>query len=309
MYKRLLICTSLLALGACGGGGPTDGGPTDPFANLPKVGPGEEFPKEGGFEADTTTVQTTFNADGSINPFTGPHAGVSAVSAEANDGDDEGGMVRLATRDGVVEVNFEEVDFDNDDHVDSLLDGSLIAITDADGSTFITYDESEIAGSNFAEFGAWAQLPSRDADPVAGTVVSYGVVGAPTAATNVPTSGSATYQGKSIGGVSAPNTPFALTTSDVTITTPDFREVTFRSGNTRADFPGQSGSERVEDLDFVTTGTISGNGFTADGDGMTTNGNFYGPNGEEVGGTFRGDRGQSGVNYGGSFGAAKVDPR
>jgi len=64
------------------------------------------------------------------------------------------------------------------------------------------------------------------------------------------------------------------------------------------------------ELDFSGTGNVSGNTFTADVSGSgagagingTANGVFYGPDAEEVGGTFS-TQGTGGVSYIGAYGA------
>ncbi|MFY0618329.1 transferrin-binding protein-like solute binding protein [Shimia sp.] len=125
--------------------------------------------------------------------------------------------------------------------------------------------------------------------------VSVGSFGHTTAASDVPTSGSATYRGNSIGYAVGTDQRAYMAESEIAITTSDFNTVSMSSTNTTIR-PISGGAMSVANqLNFNGTGTISGTGFTANIAGTapisstttgTAEGTFYGDGADEVGGTF-----------------------
>ncbi len=140
--------------------------------------------------------------------------------------------------------------------------------------------------------------------------VSVGSFGSRTAASNVPTSGTATYQGTSVGMVVTTDGRAVVAESQIGMTTSDFSNINVASTNTYVRELDGGSAWRGQHLDFVGSGTIDGNEFSANINGVTTfsatstgtlNGAFYGDNAEEIGGTFE-MNGAIG-NYTGAFGA------
>ena len=165
------------------------------------------------------------------------------------------------------------------------------------------------AGHEYQTFGWWSGVPSATASR------SWGAVsfGRRTEAANLPDT-QATYAAKSVGLQTDHGNAYS-TTSDISISTADYTNVTISSTNTmRAEImpDGNSGPEtRAVGLDFTGTGAVTGSGFEANisersivnpRTGMAV-GWFYGPNAEEVGGTF--NLGWRSSHYIGAFGGKK----
>lgn len=297
MKKSILITVSLLALGACGGGGgggdTTGGGGLD-FSNPVALQPGQsldDLPEGVAVSAPVSAVTASITNTGTFGEFSGPQAGTVVASAER--GEDGPAAFRYT-------VGGTTVQFDGDVEESSDLNGAVGTATDADGTIEIFMENSDL---EFVEFGGWGQFPADDSDPAVGTPIFFGTIGAPIAS---PTSGNATYTGKSVGIDNGGGT-IRLTTSDMSVNT-DFSTVTVTSSNTLTQDVGSDiDTVPVPDpsLDFTTSpGTVSSTGYTATAGGMNVNGAFFGPNAEETGGTFHGVSG-AGTNYGGAFAAAQ----
>ena len=292
MYKKLLICASLLALGACGGGGGSSGSASTGGGGTGGGGTGIGADNQP-FTITGQAVSAQFTTPG-VSAFSGPQTLTVNGSADTTgDGPDQVDLITGGTTTTVTDAVEEDLN----------LNGRVLTETDADGTILVTTDVSDESSFEFTVFGGWTQGAGVDADPVPGQVVSFGVAGIP--ASTLP-SGSATYSGNSVG-LASDGTDILLTTSDVTVTT-DFSAVTVTSSGTLSQNIGDDSdvdqpTESASMLDFTSSGTVSGTGYTATGGGMQVNGAFYGPNAEETGGVFQGAPG--GVNYGGAFGAAR----
>lgn len=108
----------------------------------------------------------------------------------------------------------------------------------------------------------------------------YLTYGQPTPDTSMPTTGSATYRGTAINGLNTPEVP--------------------------ATFVVNYGTKQIDgniNNQISLNGTILGNRFSGSKDGIRMNGRFFGPNAEELGGTYSSIRNPDGVV--GSFGARK----
>lgn len=156
-------------------------------------------------------------------------------------------------------------------------------------------------------FGLWEQ------DPNAGLVgagsggrrISAGAMPSPRFTTG-------THTGKARGYSSFSGT-ISTTAADVRIVT-DFSTANFTTSNTTRqgiDVPSTPSAEPEHDMNGTLTVTGAGlSGTVSSGDGVEVNvgpvtvtGTFYGPNAEEVGGTFT-NNGATG-NFFGAFGAAR----
>ncbi|WP_299424794.1 transferrin-binding protein-like solute binding protein [uncultured Shimia sp.] len=157
-------------------------------------------------------------------------------------------------------------------------------------------------------YGAWYDLDRSN--PTTGA----GHYGAATPKPDMPNSGSASYRGKGLG-IANHDGIHSDTNFDVTVTTSDFSTISVQSSNTtwtdgaykkRSDGTYQLVHD-ASTLDFSGTGQIDGAGFNANltsaaGSGTAT-GSFYGPNAEEVGGSFA--ISGSGSTHIGAFGASR----
>ncbi|NKW91626.1 transferrin-binding protein-like solute binding protein [Rhodobacteraceae bacterium R_SAG9] len=141
--------------------------------------------------------------------------------------------------------------------------------------------------------------------------VSVGSFGHRTASADMPTNGAATYRGNSVGMVISPGGHDLVVESEVQLSTTDFSDLTIVSGNSTARHMEGSAPWGANDYNFAGTGTISGNGFTANLTGTgaksagatgSASGHFYGDDASEVGGTF--DLNGS-MTYTGAFGAER----
>ena len=162
-------------------------------------------------------------------------------------------------------------------------------------------------GYEYQTFGYWTVEPSATSLP-SWSAVSYG---RRTEAANLPNT-RATYRARSVGLLVDNGNAFS-TASNIDISTADYANMTVSSTGTMKteNMPdGTSGGPETPDanLDFTGTGAVTGSGFEAsisDGGSRTgkTVGWFYGPNAEEVGGTF--NLGSADSRHIGAFGGEK----
>ncbi|WP_298849644.1 transferrin-binding protein-like solute binding protein [uncultured Ruegeria sp.] len=153
----------------------------------------------------------------------------------------------------------------------------------------------------YQTFGTWIQ--GRQQTTGTAAAGSYGSV-TPTA--SMPSGRSASYQGISTGVARLNDGLQYQTSSNINVST-DFSTATISSSNTTANSLVVGVPDRAApELDFGGTGNISNSGFNATIAGPGTSGEaygvFYGPNAEEVGGTFQAT-GAGGVSHIGAFGA------
>lgn len=153
----------------------------------------------------------------------------------------------------------------------------------------------------YQTFGTW--IVGRNQTAGTATAGSYGSV-TPTA--DMPSGRTATYSGAS-SGVARLSDGLQYQTSSVVNVTTDFSSATISSTSTNAGSLVVGVPDRAApELDFSGSGAISNSGFTATVAGTGTRGEaygvFYGPNADEVGGTFQ-TSGAGGVSHIGAFGA------
>lgn len=174
---------------------------------------------------------------------------------------------------------------------------------DLDGR-FWTFDRADAGAEQVAQvanpaaqrlsyhsYGAWVEL--FDAASPEGTI-GAAAFGAPiTAAADVPTSGSATYEGRSAGFYISEATDTVLATRSTMTAEADFStsSIDFRTRNTVVS-SSIAGPFNTLDVSLDTDGTlaIAGNGFTGsiESEGGLTggaSGRFFGPEAQELGGT------------------------
>jgi len=190
--------------------------------------------------------------------------------------------------------------------------GDAISADDAVYDTYMTGGPSDAIsrfvrpsahGMDHMSYGRW-WTNQTDTSATVGT----GVFGANTPETAMPASGAATYRGAGLGFFDSNQGGISTTEFDVSVTTPDFRNVRIESSNTLiANQTHNDESVYVDDLNFSGTGTISGSRVTADIASAdltgTAEGQFFGPNAEEFGGTFLLEAGDT--THIGAFGASR----
>ena len=188
--------------------------------------------------------------------------------------------------------------------------GPAVLIDAADGRNFAIWGDPAKLGFNYQTFGAWG-----DDDRGEG-IISVGSFGNSTSVPTVPQPGTATYNGASLGVVEVAGVT-GFTSSDVKIET-NFSDVSFETTNTT--FADGAGPIPAGDLNLTGTGSVAGDGLRITGDLSAVSnpeptinldgrfrGRFFGPNAEEVGGTFFANdiEGENDVKYLGAFGAKR----
>jgi hypothetical protein len=157
---------------------------------------------------------------------------------------------------------------------------------------------SDLGGSDYASWGYWYKVGE-----VNDVEFGFWVGGALTPNVNVPTSGSATYSGKVLGGVASSNGLDLINTATSSVNLAiNFGSNNVASGNISfSTMGGQSWNLNVDSAtSSINRAAISGNsGFGASFDAANSSsnvgsinsgviaGNFYGPNAQTVGGSFK----------------------
>lgn len=154
----------------------------------------------------------------------------------------------------------------------------------------------------YQTFGSW-QTRLGTPEQVAGV----GSFGSRTHASKMPSGTTARYSGESVGyAVGRSGAEFDVF-AEAEIET-DFNAVTFNTTNTVVGPFTGGGLVPVPDLDLSGSGRVSGNTFSAavSGAGVagSADGRFYGPNAEELGGTFQTST-SDGITYVGAFGTTR----
>lgn len=167
-------------------------------------------------------------------------------------------------------------------------------------------------GWEYQTFGVWATEDGTEA----GTFGAISV-GAPTAGSAIPTTGGATFTGRTLGTYVDAEGGGYLTTSALAVTA-DFmnRSLEFKSFNTETldslEYPvAEPGLDMTGTLTYspgvnAFTGTLTAAG-SASVSPMTgtSQGRFYGPNAEELGGVFAVKAAEGVEGYAGAYGAAR----
>ncbi|MBO9478464.1 transferrin-binding protein-like solute binding protein [Shimia sp. R11_0] len=213
-----------------------------------------------------------------------------------------GDMDELSFSNGTTTTQFSKAAGDNiDDGADQL----VVRATSSDGRRRAWLGNAIALDFDHQTFGVWA-----DGVGTTNGSVNVGSFGRRTATADMPVSGTATYLGTSAGVAITTDGRALQTQSQIAITTSDFSNVNIASTNTYVSNMSGGSTWRGQHLDFAGTGTISGNRFEANINGVIpfsatstgdVDGYFYGDNAEEVGGTFE-MNGAVG-NYTGAFGA------
>lgn len=163
-------------------------------------------------------------------------------------------------------------------------------------------------GWNFQSFGAWNEQPSAGSGAFAAS--SFGQA---TPGSAVPTSGSATFTGKAGGLYVSPAGQQAIAASDLTVRA-DFSSRSLNLATSRTTIASDLRSpSAAPHLDLAGTlsyapgasrfnGTLTSAGGTLRGQ---TNGQFYGPTAQELGGAFSLKSGSSVETFTGGYGAKR----
>jgi len=293
-----------LLTGCSGGGGSSvNSGPS--FTRWSDIDPPETV-TVGGLSLEADYVAPA--PDYTVTQITDPVISTSSSASITYDADGLITRISVTTPSGT--VTWDEAAGDSIDSTDPY----AVAAVSADESAVAIAINPLPIGWDYQTFGAWET--GRGAG--AGTVGAISI-GAPTAGSAIPTVGSATFLGATLGAYVNADGRDYLTASSLAVNA-DFvnRSLEFNSFNTRTIDPVTGDSALEPGLALSGTlsyaagvNAFSGN-LTAAGSASvspmtgTSQGRFYGPNAEELGGVFAVKAGGDSVeSYGGAYGAAR----
>lgn len=262
--KKLALLSLPLILAACAGGGSSGGGgsaSTTPFSSWAAVAPNSTVQLSGGSTQYTyTSTSATLNGQSITGASVTVAENASNIPTSVTIQSAQGASVSVNTANG-----------------DTITtSGGVLSGQSKDGKTQIlgiSYD--------YQSFGIWN---NGSGSGTVGAVTS----GNATAAANIPTTGSATFSGKSLG-VYGSNGAGYFTAADMTANV-NFanRSIAFATTNTTNTDTGA----KVAGLNMggsfaynAGSGQFSGGVGTVNGMSGTGSGQFYGPAATEIGGT------------------------
>jgi hypothetical protein len=292
LNNAVVLSVSMACLAGCGGGsGSGDGNTVVDFTKL------SDIPDNGITNFGGTSRSASYTADGagnvtSISSVSGPDAATAVLKTKNGEA--------VAIRINAPGAN---VSFDSENGDTFVSDGTTTSASSENDENALIIVDSQTSVFQYQSFGTWLTGNGTGEGKV-----GVGSFGARTNPGAMP-SGTATYAGVSTGFLRASDGTSFLTTSDVTVTT-DFSTVTINSDVTTGVNVNTAAASPKPGIDFSGSGSVSGSGFKASVDSDANlnmsgnaNGQFYGPNAQEVGGTFGLDG--SGNTYIGSFGGKK----
>jgi hypothetical protein len=288
-WASLVVGVSPILLSACGGGGSGSGGGSGGgggsgaylFTSASAI-------RDNGIAILKGSAETAeySGASGNVS-IANRRSGSSTLNVGAKNGE----TVKIALTAPGSTVNLDSTKGDK-----LSKNGSINTLRKQNGDDVALFE----GGYEYQAFGSWLTGINSNS----GTVGS-GSYGAATSKNNVP-SGNASYTGNSIGIAKLADDNLYVTSSTITADT-DFSKVTLESKNTTAVNLSTGGPVLAPTLDFTGEGFVSGATFSSNitGPGLSGNakGTFYGPNAQEIGGTFRASG--SVVEYNGAFGGEK----
>lgn len=286
-----------MLLSACGGGG-GGGGTVPTFTSWSAIQPGSTVAASGLSQEATYTYDEVTGVVVDV----GTPSSVSTTSTATMSFDSAGDLFRLTLLTPTSRIDLSVF-------VD-LGEGAIVAANSADPNLITSVAliaDPYYLGYEYQSFGIWETQVATT-----GTVGGVFSVGAPTAGSAIPTTGSASFAGNLAGSYVDPDGlqwfAFADLSVDVNFTTRtlDFNsELTSITDLLTPDIPRS-------DLDLTGTltyqpgiNTFIGDVTSAGGLTGSSTGQFYGPSAQELGGVFllRGDGVES---YGGAYGAVQV---
>lgn len=281
--------TALLYVSACSGGGETiSSAPTS--SGLPTV------PTKLTISLDGQTVSASFTKDlGSgkttISGVTTPKQGSANISTVGSD------LVGWSANGSNTPVTFNAMTGDT-----FTAKKGVVLAESADKQSIGIFVDPSAHGYEHQTFGAWMTGLGSSSGKV-----GAGSFGKKTGAGNMPTGISATYSGATTGVATLADGQTYLTSSKVSVAT-DFSDMTFTSADTQAVNINTGTIKTAPELDFIGSGSVSDGTFSANVVGSGTSGSisgvFYGPQANEIGGTFH-TSGSGGISHTGSFGGKR----
>ena len=313
--KVVCIIFTGVTLAACGGGGVSSTpapAPAPAPAPTPTPTPTpvaftdwQSVPANGSVRLTGSTTEGTYNRTtagqfGEVSSYNTPVAGAATVDLTYSAGSQTG--VRVAGAQS--SITFSNTDGSTNTRL--AANPNVIRRASPSGASSLLLFDAPSAGYSHLSFGAWT-----------GRSDTTGYIGAFHAGTltpdsSIPTSGSATFNGSSVGYYSSINGAVETVISDVTLTANfSSRSISYNASNAQ-------GSISLPGLNI--TGTLTWNagsnlftgtlrtpvGFGTGELAGPASGRFYGPNSKEVGGSFVLNwAGGTRAQYIGAFGAKR----
>lgn len=319
-YVVILLCSALFFLSGCGGGGGGGGGRVASTPPPPPVAP----PSPTKFtQWSAVTLGETVEFDDGISQdatFTAPgpavtgidDQGVSSSSSATIKYQDDGSIERISIDTPSTSVTWDAV---TGDIIDDIGIAVLLSDQGKENVGVLVNPLHADLDWEYQTYGIWATGCGTGSGTIGGITV-----GTPTTGSAIPKDGNATFVGISSGiYVDAAGTGDYLTTSDVRVDVDFFnRQLDLTTSNTmKSDSlnPFSGVSSPADNLNM--TGTLiydsEVNSFASLPDGVSTtsglvgtsDGRFYGPNAEELGGVFS-LFGAGVESYIGAYGAKQV---
>ena len=299
MKTKLVLCgISVASLTACGGGG---GGSSALSAFLNPYS--DEFNGQN-LVGRATLYQRNFSVSeggGLVTSFSIGGSSTGTLTAETNNFGDpsslevSSGSVSILANESVGTLGGEQT-----------IDGGVNAVI-VNESTLGVAIVSQLGSADYSSFGYWVHYSDLSRSNASGAFFHSGYE---TPSGQLPATGQVAYTGRSIGNYFAASEGYFVTESLMTLGA-DFsaRSISVSSSSTTALLNGTGSAQAASLLNFTGAGAINASSGTfsgaAQGSGFTGSfdGRFYGPQGQELGGTF----GFSNVagRYIGAFGAAR----
>lgn len=288
MDKRILVGSALVfsLLSACGGGSTSGGGSVQPIpAPAPPPPPPpppptafsnwQAVPSNGvvRLAGDTTEATHTKNSFGQIASYNTPTAG--NVTADVTYSNSAQTGISLSAP--PVSINFTNSDGSTLSRL--AANPNIIKYASPSGSTSVLAFDAISAGFSYLTFGSWNGVSGST-----GYLAGFHA-GSLTPAGAVPTTGTATYRGSSVGYLSGVSSAITEVTSDITLTANFgtrsilYTTVSGRSISGTLTYDAGTGFFRgiLSEPDYQTLGI----GFFG-----PASGRFYGPGGQELAGSF-----------------------
>ena len=282
--KSLIGLSVVLTLSGCGGGGGSSAAVTQTtFTNWNSI----SKPTQVNLEGIATDI--SYSTDAGITKITSvTNHGVdsTATSNVTYRTDNTISKISFATNNGT--VTFDE------NGTDTIGDtGGVVYGYDAAGTKFVIASDPLNSGNNwnYQTFGIW-ETGRGTGSGTAGAVS----VGAATAGSSIPTSGSATYSGH-FGGASSDSAGYDVITTGGATVVADFanRSLAFSTTGSKYVSPRASTPSWTSKSSLNMAGTLTYSAATNSFSGAvsdsfigsgTATGKFYGPSAEEIGGVF-----------------------
>jgi hypothetical protein len=299
--KLALLISTVAVLTACGGGGGGTSATLSSFSSWSAVQANSSITVNGISQSGTYTYNTATDL---ITSRTGDASMSGATYAASYDSNGQATVVTV-TPAGSSSISFTR---GTDTFGALIINNNIDAVISRDGTKYALAANPYDYGWNYQTFGVW----TTGAGTGSGT---YGAIsiGAETAGSAIPTTGTATYTGYSAGRYVNSAGNYWFTGSTMTAATNfSTRSISFTTTGTQVtpDLLAVSNNSNLNMTGTLTyaaaTNQIAGSVTTVGGLTGSVNGRFYGPSAQEIGGTFSVTSGSNALEgYAGAFGGKR----